>query len=1733
MNRENATPGKTFSITILLVLFSLLCTNLNATTDTSRVYDYAREFLSKKLGKGSLKSGIVTELKLVYESSDTSTSKVFIYKNLAGGYVLVLKSQENMIVPAYSLQGDFTFEQTGKAFHDLIRSFENATSVVASPASSHAGSLAPLLEKEGINFNQTSPYNAACPYDTQAGTNAYAGCVAISMAQVMRYHKHPATGQGSNSYEHPGYGNLSADFGATTYNWANIPGTASSANADLAKLIYHAGISVNMDYSAYLPGSAASVNNIAPALVNFFKYPNATYIDNDDFIYNYEVIVRNELDNNRPIIYHLLGLPGHTVVVDGYDGDYFHMNFGWGGFENGYFYLSGVNFAGGYQFGFRGDCILGISPTYIKANQQDSLALVALYNSTGGNNWYRKTNWLTGKLNTWEGVSVVSGRVVGLNLLNNNLAGDIPAQMNNLTLLSNVRLGGNKLTGNISCFANLPNLMYLDLSSNNFKGNIPVEIGTSTNLLTLSLGFNKFSGPIPKELGNLTKLMYLSLNNDTLTGTVPPEICNLKSLLSLELMDNYLSGSLPEYIGNLTSLQTFNISGNKFSGTIPASVANMKNLYTFGINNNQLEGVLPAGIGQFTNLTQFDISNNKFSAIPEEIGLLTNLTSINAENNQLKDSIPSSVSQLVNLESINLRQNQLTTLPEGIGNLKKLTTLYLEYNKIKELPVNIGKLAGLQELKLSHNELATLPFELGQLISLTWLALDYNNLTSLTFGVSFCPNLQVLDVSHNKLGSNLPELKHLKLYNCQVSYNNLSFENIAASKQPNNEEYFYYRNQGQQKLNKKLVEYTLNDSVGADIRKLSAASHPNNQYTWYKNGQQIGTGPVISYKTATSSHQGSYYCKIDNSVYSAISLFTDTIVFRMIDKNTLKTDTLISDKVYSQQFYNDTVTLVSPKDARGTLTWQASLDSVTWYNIGTSGNDPKISPSIFNANQAKVVLTPKTNIAYRYKLTEGTCQPVYSDTVMVAGSKRKLLLDTVLNVTDSMDRIKLKNIHIEIPKNFYHASFRLTITEVGAPPAAPDSLTLGPVYDVKVSCGTEFAIPLTIKIKVKSDSLEAEKIKRFRAAYFDEKAFKWVSYPESSISMLDSFMVFQTNHLTMLSWWWNEENFLEGYDYRFIKNGITVYYKQGGLYIMELYNKKQTSKPWHLKPGDPQYGTPVFVQDALQFIDTARTTFKNLGLKTPYKFAAYIDFLLKEEVDGSVGIMGMLNGYLNLSVVIDNKDTLQSVTAHELKHYVQSSYFTPHGGNTFWAEATGHLADRMVWNETSKPISESDVYLLSNRQGANSIFNSLSNSWDYWDDTFIGNKFAGNLNMCYLAGCFIHYMRSYRTGTKLQPEVLLKETSMTGSWKDYLDSYISKHLESNIGSEFENYVKFIFEGRKPSFSLLNVGPNAKGEPLKYTMQAPEEFTVKHLYKFPEEQEIVPVEKEEINHTMPYLSAKLEQFFNFSLNRSICVKYKRMHTDTANTRVYLCSFNTQTQTMDMVNISKVDSSFFFIKAATGENVDAKAHKAFLLFINKSNNKAVDVKYKLQIMPVADFDYLFTQGFFSGGTPDPAIHNFSDGQKRPFMLSFTAENFSKTKVYTDSSFVTTCTTSGGKMEVYYNFLNGKMVITSTSASEWDPVGSPDGCIHVYTQEKKVLTLKDIFLVPLDKNSVAQGAGIYKFATSNTTDTKAKVVSISLQNIFECTKEGGAKTTQVYNYTGTDWNSSDNIKLIMQFQ
>jgi Leucine-rich repeat (LRR) protein len=132
--------------------------------------------------------------------------------------------------------------------------------------------------------------------------------------------------------------------------------------------------------------------------------------------------------------------------------------------------------------------LLSISFYSFAQREQDSLALVAFYNSTNGANWANNTNWLSSNpINTWFGVTLYNNRVINLKLRSNLLSGSIPSQIGNLTNLQSLVLNFN------------PQL----------SGSIPSQIGNLTNLQNLDLSYNQLTGSIPSQIGNLINLDYL------------------------------------------------------------------------------------------------------------------------------------------------------------------------------------------------------------------------------------------------------------------------------------------------------------------------------------------------------------------------------------------------------------------------------------------------------------------------------------------------------------------------------------------------------------------------------------------------------------------------------------------------------------------------------------------------------------------------------------------------------------------------------------------------------------------------------------------------------------------------------------------------------------------------------------------------------------------------------------------------------------------------------------------------------------------------------------------------------------------------------------------------------------------------------------------------------------------------------------------------------------------------
>ena len=334
--------------------------------------------------------------------------------------------------------------------------------------------------------------------------------------------------------------------------------------------------------------------------------------------------------------------------------------------------------------------------------------MVALYDATDGANWEVIRNWkTTAPIEEWYGVVYAwAGRVFILHLHDNRLSGTIPAELDNLTRLTELSLFSNRLSGAIpASLGNLTRLRYLSLYGNQLTGTIPASLGNLSPLGSLMLAHNRLSGTIPASLGNLSRLRLLNLNDNQLTGTIPATLGNLTELAYLGLDNNQLSGAIPASLGNLSRdrLERLSLYGNQLSGTIPASLGNLSRLESLNLNDNRLSGTIPAELDNLTRLLYLGLNNNQLTGtIPATLDNLSRLEYLNLNNNQLTGEIPAELGQLTQLTDLNLGGNQLSgTIPASLGNLIRLTELDLYGNRLSgTIPASLGNLIDLDYLSL-------------------------------------------------------------------------------------------------------------------------------------------------------------------------------------------------------------------------------------------------------------------------------------------------------------------------------------------------------------------------------------------------------------------------------------------------------------------------------------------------------------------------------------------------------------------------------------------------------------------------------------------------------------------------------------------------------------------------------------------------------------------------------------------------------------------------------------------------------------------------------------------------------------------------------------------------------------------------------------------------------------------------------------------------------------------------
>ncbi len=267
--------------------------------------------------------------------------------------------------------------------------------------------------------------------------------------------------------------------------------------------------------------------------------------------------------------------------------------------------------------------------------QLDSLALVDLYNSTGGPLWSTNTGWLTdADIDGWWGISTLNGRVKQINLGVNNLTGTLPASIADLDKLANLLLSNNSIKGGIPPeIGNMFNLDNIWINGNNLDQAIPDEITNLTNLRALHLEYNQIPGTIPANIGNMTQLEVLALAHNQLTGNIPASITNLQHLSSLWLTNNDLSGPLPENIGDITTLKSISLDMNSLDGPIPSSIGKLLMLESFDITSNDFKGAVPDSITKLLLLQELSVADNRLTDLPDLSPMSENLAELKIEVN--------------------------------------------------------------------------------------------------------------------------------------------------------------------------------------------------------------------------------------------------------------------------------------------------------------------------------------------------------------------------------------------------------------------------------------------------------------------------------------------------------------------------------------------------------------------------------------------------------------------------------------------------------------------------------------------------------------------------------------------------------------------------------------------------------------------------------------------------------------------------------------------------------------------------------------------------------------------------------------------------------------------------------------------------------------------------------------------------------------------------------------------
>ena len=314
----------------------------------------AKQFVEQKVGKnasiGEIKALPIEQTKSFAANNESEAMAYAVNLDNNDGFVLVVGNDQSNGIIGYCDHGTFDEQQMPPnmrlwlenymACAAAVKDVNTAQALRSAPGVPTKTPIAPLLK---CQWNQDAPYNGLCPVID--GKHCATGCTNTAMAQVMFYHQWPVgptaaipgyTPDNSNGTSYPALPALEP----TTFDWSKIYPTYNKGEdgTEVARLFQYLGTASRTDYGE---SSAATGYNALQAIIKYFGYDASastvwrcqrSYQEWIDMLYA-------ELEAKRPVMFSGTTSDGaHSFVVDGYaEEDYFHVNWGWGGFSDGYY----------------------------------------------------------------------------------------------------------------------------------------------------------------------------------------------------------------------------------------------------------------------------------------------------------------------------------------------------------------------------------------------------------------------------------------------------------------------------------------------------------------------------------------------------------------------------------------------------------------------------------------------------------------------------------------------------------------------------------------------------------------------------------------------------------------------------------------------------------------------------------------------------------------------------------------------------------------------------------------------------------------------------------------------------------------------------------------------------------------------------------------------------------------------------------------------------------------------------------------------------------------------------------------------------------------------------------------------------------------------------------------------------------------------------------------------------